>query len=123
MEPKPPISLVKPAGTSRKLPEPPRPLGPAGLDLWNSVQAEFSVTDVGGVQLLLQLGGAADRLAELEGAIAADGSRIRTKNGMRAHPLLREEIAIRGFIVRTLARLGILDEPVNVKPGRPPGRW
>jgi hypothetical protein len=43
---------------------------------------------------------------------------IRTKTGLKAHPALRDELAARAFIVRTLERLGITIEAVK-RVGRP----
>lgn len=40
---------------------------------------------------------------------------------MKAHPAIREELACRGFVVRTLQKLGLNCEPVRSGPGRPPG--
>ena len=52
--------------------------------------------------------------------VAANGPVIRTKGGaIREHPALRPELANRSFIVRTLARLGLSDEPLKAI-GRPP---
>ena len=59
-----------------------------------------------------------DRAEALAAAIDADGETIKGKNGLRAHPCLKDELAARSFVVRTLARLGITTE--SVKPmGRP----
>jgi hypothetical protein len=99
--------------------EPPRKLGEAGLSLWNTVQAEFRIEDCGGVELLMQACLAADRTAALAARIDADGETIHTKMGMKAHPCLKDELAARAFICRTLQRLGITDE--IIRPiGRPP---
>jgi hypothetical protein len=40
----------------------------------------------------------------------------------RAHPLLRDEIANRAFVVKTLERLGLAAEPAKAV-GRPAGSW
>jgi hypothetical protein len=69
------------------LPEPPRTLGEPGLTLWRSIQSEFRVVDVGGVQLLLQACLAADRAEALRARIDADGETIATQTGMRAQSL------------------------------------
>jgi hypothetical protein len=98
--------------------KPPRKFGPAGESLWIRVQNEYAVGDVGGLELLTQCCMAADRAEALAAIIEADGERIVTKSGPRAHPCIREETSVRAFICRTLQRLGITDEPV--KPmGRP----
>jgi hypothetical protein len=120
----PPLAIVgQPASTSElsaatAIP-PPRKLGSAGLALWNSVQAEFRIEDCGGIELLAQACAAADRAEALAARIDEDGETIHTKLGLKAHPALRDELAARSFIVRTLQRLGITDEVI--KPiGRPP---
>jgi hypothetical protein len=101
----PPLTIVPPVTNSVP---PPRSLGIHGLKLWNSVQAEYRIEDCGGVEILAQA------------CIDTDGSVIRTRNGVpKAHPACRDEIAARGFVVRTLQKLGLNFEPVK-SPGRPP---
>jgi hypothetical protein len=58
-----------------------------------------------------------DRVAAMQ--IDADGEVVATKAGPREHPLLRSELQGRSFIVRTLGRLGVTDEPLK-SMGRPP---
>jgi P27 family predicted phage terminase small subunit len=103
--------------------KPPPTLGKTGLSLWNRVQQEYAISDVGGLETLFQTCAAADRAGELSAQIDRDGAVIRTPNGsLREHPALRGEMAARSFICRTLARLGITLEPL--KPvGRPPGAF
>jgi hypothetical protein len=96
--------------------------GEAGQRLWSAVQAEFDVSDVAGRELLGQACRAADRAESLAARISIDGEVIRTKTGLRAHPALPAELAARGFVVKTLLRLGINYEPLRLGPGRPPGR-
>jgi hypothetical protein len=100
-------------------PLPPRPLGKDGMATWMRIQTEYGVTDSGGIELLFQACAACDRVQSLSEQIAQDGEVIRTKHGVRAHPALRDELANRSFICRTLHRLGLDVEAV--KPiGRPP---
>lgn len=94
-------------------PNPPRKLGSAGESLWNRVQNEYRIEDVGGVELLMQACLAADRAEALALVIDADGERIMTKSGPKDHPCLKHELAARSFIVRTLQRLGITDEVIK----------
>jgi hypothetical protein len=55
-------------------------------------------------------------------AIDRDGEVVHTRNGPKAHPALRDELAGRAFIVRTLERLGLNVE--TIKPmGRPSKGW
>jgi len=119
--PKPPLSLVGPDAKSSG-PQPPTPLGPAGLALWRAVHTDFDVGDVAGVELLMHACQMQDRLQELTEAIARDGAIVRGRYGPCTHPALKEEISTRNFIVRTLQRLGLNFEAV--KPvGRPPNSW
>jgi hypothetical protein len=113
---KPALVVANPAATD--IP-PPRTLGPHGLALWNRVQSEYRIDDAGGMELLMQICTAADRVEALAERIRGEGEIVHTRNGPRAHPALREELSGRAFICRQLRRLGILDEPI--KPmGRPP---
>jgi hypothetical protein len=111
----PALSLVGPGATG---PQPPRSLGPHGLRLWNAVHRAYAITDVGGIELLCLACQALDRAEALREAIDRDGQVFHTRTGLRANPLLRDELANRAFCARTLDRLGINAE--SVKPvGRP----
>jgi hypothetical protein len=113
----PPLTIVPsdPTGTS-----PPRELGKPGLSLWRSITSEFDVDDAGSTETLLQICAAADRLEEIAQQIAADGLAIRSKTGLRDHPLLKIELGLRSFVTRNLARLGVTTEPIKQigRPGR-----
>ena len=115
---KKPASAVVASSASTAI-EPPRKLGETGLTLWRAVQSEFAIKDVGGVELLMQACLAADRAASLAALIDRDGETIMTKQGLRGHPCLKDELAARSFVVRTLQRLGVTDEPIR-PVGRPP---
>jgi hypothetical protein len=115
MAKKPKLTLVAPASTGQR---PPRSLGRHGLKLWNAVTTAYHVEDVGGIELLAQACAAADRAEALAAIIDEDGEAIKGKNGLRAHPCLKDELAARSFVVRTLARLGITTESVK-SVGRP----
>ena len=114
---KPPPTMVDPASTGVS---PPRKLGQHGLSLWNSVQIAYRIDDVGGIELLAQVCAASDRVEALAEQINVDGEVIYSPVGPKAHPALRDELAGRAFIVRTLERLGLNVE--TIKPvGRPSG--
>jgi hypothetical protein len=116
---KPPLTLVGPTSTAVS---PPRKLGEHGLSLWNAVQSEYRIDDAGGVELLAQACAAADRVEALAERINADGEVVHTRAGPKAHPALRDELAGRAFICRTLERLGLNLE--TIKPnGRPPKHY
>jgi hypothetical protein len=114
---KPPFSIVSGETTTIS---PPRPLGAPGRALWDRVQREYAIRDVGGLEILAQICAAQDRLEGLGEQITADGALLRTRSGFKANPLLRDETALRAFIVRTIERLGLNVEAVK-PPGRPPG--
>jgi hypothetical protein len=112
------LTIVKTDGTC---PEPPRPLQEAGLALWKRAHSEYLIDDVAGSEMLLQACQSLDRAESLRAQIEADGEVIRGRNGLvRSHPSLRDEIANRAFLVRTLSRLGLNFEPLRASPGRPP---
>jgi hypothetical protein len=66
---------------------------------------------------LAQACAAEDRVEALAARIDADGEVLHTRNGPKAHLALRDELAGRAFIVRTLERLGL-----NVETVKPVGR-
>jgi hypothetical protein len=98
---------------------PPKRLGEAGRALWRSIQAEYAITDAGGIAVLTLACGALDRAAVLQRAIEHDGATVMTRNGPKVHPAIKEELACRAYVTRTLARLGVLDEPLHGGAGRP----
>jgi hypothetical protein len=107
----PPLSIVS---SSPTIPIPPGcELGEHGAALWARVQTEFRISDVGGIELLMQCCLASDRAEALRARIDEDGETIHTKMGLKAHPCLKDEIAARSFIVRTLERLGVTLEPLK----------
>jgi hypothetical protein len=113
--PPPPLSIVDAPQVS----PPSRPLGEAGTELWNAIQGEYFITDAGGVELLLQACALADRIAGLAAEIERSGLMIPAKEGSRSNPLLKEEVAARSLLIRTLQKLGITEE--SIRPiGRPP---
>jgi hypothetical protein len=101
-------------------PQPSRTLGQHGRKLWNAIVAEYDVSDVSGIELLTQACQGVDRAEALAAHVAEDGEIVRTLTGIKAHPAIREELACRGFVVRTLQKLGLNYEPLRAAPGRPP---
>jgi hypothetical protein len=114
----PPLTLVNPASTTIS---PPRALGAHGMGLWNRIQAEYRIEDTGGIELLTQACQALDRAEALAAAIARDGEVIHTRTGVpKTHPAVKDELACRAFVVRTLERLGLNVEAIKPTIGRPP---
>src|SRR5262249_56527938 len=80
----PPVTLIHPAPIGLS---PPRALGAHGTALWNRVQAEYRIEDIGGIELLTQACQALDRAEELAAAIAHDGSVVYSRTGVpKTHP-------------------------------------
>jgi hypothetical protein len=118
MAKKPPLSLVGDRHSTG--PNPPRPLGKYGRAAWDAVQREYAIEDIGGVEMLALVCSAIDRLEALRAEIDRDGEVLRVRGALKSHPAIRDETALRAFVVRTLSRLGLNYEAV--KPvGRPPG--
>ncbi len=113
---KPPLSLVGPeiAGL-----QPPRTLGKHGRSLWDRIQSEYDVSDAAGIEMLAQACAGEDMAETLHEEIKRDGAVIRLRGAVKAHPAVKDEIACRAFVCRTLTKLGLNYEPVRTV-GRPP---
>jgi hypothetical protein len=83
--------------------------------------SEYHIEDAGGRELLAQACAAVDRIEALAERITADGEVIDTPSGPKPHPCLRDELALRSFVCRTLERLGFLNVEAIKPMGRPPG--
>jgi hypothetical protein len=116
MPKKPSLSIVSPATTDGS---PPRNLGQHGRQLWDAVQREYGIVDRGGIELLAQACGALDLVEALGEAIARDGAVVYSRAGPKGHPAVKDQIAARAFVVRTLEKLGVTSENIKPGPGRP----
>jgi hypothetical protein len=98
------------------VPPPPRLLKRHGLQLWQSVLADYALEDVGSLELLCLAAQALDRAESCRARIEKDGEMI----GSRANPLIRDELANRAFVSRALVRLNLGGELGSKRPvGRP----
>jgi hypothetical protein len=86
------------------------------------VQREYDVSDPAGIEFLTLAAEALDRAEALSERIQADGVVERGPTGVKSHPSLRDELANRAFVTKTLHRLGLNFEPLRLAPGRPRGR-
>jgi hypothetical protein len=119
---RPPFSVISPDDTISGTP--PRDLGRHGRELWNAVQREYGISDRGGIELLAQCCAAADTAEALAAAIARDGAVIYTRTGVpRSHPAVKDALACRAFVVKTIERLGLNVEAIKPGPGRPPSSF
>ncbi len=114
----PALTLVSPEMSGI---QPPFSLGRHGLSLWNRIQGEYDVSDSAGVQMLYEACAAEDLAERLHEEIQQDGPVLRVRGTVKAHPAVKDEIAARAFVVRTLTKLGLNYEPVRSSAGRPAG--
>jgi hypothetical protein len=119
--PKGPFSVV--SSLPLQVPDPPRPLGSAGLALWEAIQIEYNIQDRGGVEMLLVGCQALDRAERLRACIDADGDVIHTRSGVpKAHPAIKDELGCRAQVMRAIEKLGLNFEAIK-SVGRPPGSF
>ena len=90
----PRLALVEPGLTESK---PSRPLGEetrTGFTTRRRVTAEYApIDDAAGVEMLTQCCQAVDLAEALSARIAEDGEIIRTMNGIKAHPAIKDGLA------------------------------
>ena len=98
---------------------PPRELGVHGQKLWDRVQAEYRITDIGGIEVLAQICAAVDTLETLATIVRAEGAVIQTSSTRKTHPAIREQTQLRAFVVRSLQTLGLGVEALKPASGRP----
>jgi hypothetical protein len=115
MRKKPLLKVVKSSPPTGQ--QPPRKLGQHGLNLWRTITSEYDISDAGGIEILLQVCRATDRVESLAEQIDSDGEVVMVKGTPKPHPLLRDEIQIRAFVCRGLQKLGL-----NVEVVKPVGR-
>jgi phage terminase small subunit len=106
-----------------KKPRPPKSLDAAGRELWQELQAEYDISDAGGLRLLRtacecrDLDVAAMAIARSEGLCQTD------KYGQkRPHPMLSVARDARAQMLTALKALNLSVEPIQDGPGRPAGR-
>ena len=100
-------------------PPPPRELGAHGKKLWDRVQVEYRITDIGGIEVLAQICAAVDTLETLAEIVRAEGVVIQTSSTRKTHPAIREQTQLRAFVVRSLQVLGLGVEALKPTSGRP----
>jgi hypothetical protein len=100
---------------------PPTNLDATGRALWDEVTSVFAWDDPGNYRVLEQCCFALQRAERCRAVIDDQGEMLMVRGQVRSHPLLRDELQNRAFVVRSLAKLGLDLEPLR-SPGRPPGR-
>jgi hypothetical protein len=98
----------------------PTGLGAEGRRLWQQITTEWEIADAASATLLEMACKQLDRAEECARRLAKDGPVLKTRAGVKTHPLIQAEIACRSFVARALSKLGVLFEPQKML-GRPPG--
>jgi P27 family predicted phage terminase small subunit len=101
---------------------PPPGLGDRSREWWARLQAEYAISDSGGLAVLDLAAQAHSRMDEARTILDRDGITVESgRGGLRPHPAVVIERDARIAVVACLRQLGLDLEPV--KPiGRPPGR-
>jgi hypothetical protein len=104
----------------RDIPQPPRPLGEHGANLWNSIQIEYAIDDAAGIEYLATACSALDLAERLREQIERDGVTVKALRGRgpRSHPSVKDELSARMLVTRCLSRLGIGLEPLKESGGQ-----
>src|SRR6516225_4296318 len=98
----------------------PPALGAHGNAMWQQICSEWQVDDAAS-RLLLEMACRQHQLAEeISQRLGKDGLTIKTRAGVKTHPLIQAQISSRSFVSRALSKLGVLYEPTRAI-GRPPG--
>src|SRR5262245_60704568 len=100
----------------------PAALGAAGRQVWTDIMADYQIQDIGGLIMLEEICRARDTIAECDAAIKRDGSTIRTKSGLKEHPMQKVKLSAQALMIRTVQRLGLDAEPIKAV-GRPGRGW
>jgi P27 family predicted phage terminase small subunit len=93
---------------------PPKALGREGMDLWRRLTGCYDISDEAGRSILWEACMAHQRAEEAAALIATEGLILRSRQGGgKENPLVKTELSLRGFVVRTLGKLGLGLEPVK----------
>ena len=112
------LTVVDPGASPLK---PPRPLGVDGQALWNRFSGAYAFDDVAGSELLCQIAEAADLLGQLMAQVAETGPLNSNPGTLKSNPAVKDIVSVRGFISRSIHKLGLNFEPLRAGVGRPPG--
>ena len=104
-------------------PKPPKQLSREAKRLWRSLQAEYSIEDAAGLDLLSDYCAFFDRRAEARAILREQGITVTDRFGVvQNHPCCRTERDASAAMGRILKSLNLDIEPLHDKPGRPAGR-
>src|SRR4051794_37843093 len=103
----------------KRRPTPPQ-LSPEGRRMWRELQAEYQITDAGGLAILGAACEAFDRMREAQKLIAAEGMVSTDRFGQaNPHPAVTIERDSRSQLLADLKALNLDLEPIRDR-GRPP---
>jgi hypothetical protein len=89
------------------------------MTLWSTIMDEYDFQDSAGREMLALACAALDRAESMREQINSEGECVRTKTGIKDHPLLRHEAVSRAFVVKTLRTLNLDVEPLRPVGGQP----
>ena len=107
-----------------KTPQPPGHLGKHGRAFWRAVQAEYSVADAAGLELLTTAATCLDRMRAAQAAIAQHGELTIDRYGSpKLNPACGLEKDARAGFLASVRALNLDLEPLRDAPGRPAGTF
>lgn len=90
---------------------------------WASMQAEYQISDVGGLSLLNAAADAWQRAREARELVQSEGAVVTDRFGQKVpHPAVRIEHGARAQLLQALKQLNLDVEPVKTV-GRPAGNY
>ncbi|HEX2526877.1 MAG TPA: P27 family phage terminase small subunit [Geminicoccus sp.] len=106
-----------------KKPEgPPKQLTTEAKRWWLQLSSEYQIDDEAGLLVLQTSLEAFDRMRDAQKQIKKDGMTSKDRFGQtKSHPLLAVERDARAQLLAGLKALNLDIEPLNDRPGRPPG--
>lgn len=105
-----------------KVPKPPKNLTLPAKRLWRALQGEYQIEDAAGLDLLGDYARFYDRREQARETIRLEGATVKDRFGqIQAHPCTRIERDSSAAMGRILRQLNLDLQPLNSKPGRPPG--
>jgi P27 family predicted phage terminase small subunit len=105
------------------IPNPPKYLSPEAKKLWRKLNEEFDLSDSASQILLESVCSAMDRWQGARKILARDGPTINDRWGTKkVHPCVAVERDAKSTMRAALHELHLDLEPLQERPGRPPGR-
>ncbi len=104
------------------IPRPSKDLSTPAKRLWRDLQAEYSILDAAGLDMLTDYCRFYDRREQARETIRLEGATLRDRFGQAvAHPAVRIERDSSAIMCRLIKALSLDLEPLRDGPGRPEG--